>query len=62
MKKRSQIGFHRKHETKSKKNKEKKDDPWGMNFSEDNWNFGKKSIPDFGKVVPNFNKTKSGKF
>ena len=53
MKKRPQIGFHRKHENEKKDNKpEPKDDPWGMGFSKDGWNFGPKSTPKFH--VPDF--------
>jgi hypothetical protein len=52
MKKRPQIGFHRKHEKKEHKKEEKKDDPWGMGFSKDGWDFGPKSTPKFH--VPDF--------
>jgi hypothetical protein len=38
-----------------KKEESEKDDPWSVGFSKDNWQFGKKSIPDFGgKAIPDF--------
>jgi hypothetical protein len=44
--------------------KEEKNDPWSVKFSKDNWEFGKKSIPEFHVPdfhVPDFVKRKEDK-
>lgn len=46
---------NKENQPEEKKTESKKDDPWSVGFSKDNWQFGKKSIPDFGgKAIPDF--------